>query len=100
MDAFAVSVCKGLAMPKITFRRTVIVGAWFGGFQALMPAVGYLLGVQFRDKITAVDHWIAFILLGVIGANMRAALWMSAPCFCWQWPQVSTHWQWASHSHS
>ena len=70
MDAFAVSVCKGLAMPKITFRRTVIVGAWFGGFQALMPAVGYLLGVQFRDKITAVDHWIAFILLGVIGANM------------------------------
>ena len=70
MDAFAVSVCKGLAMPKITFRRTVIVGAWFGGFQALMPAVGYLLGIQFRDKITAVDHWIAFILLGVIGANM------------------------------
>ena len=70
MDAFAVSVCKGLAMPKITFRRTVIVGAWFGGFQALMPAVGYLLGVQFRDKITAIDHWIAFILLGVIGANM------------------------------
>lgn len=70
MDAFAVSVCKGLAMPKITLRRTFIVGAWFGGFQALMPAVGYVLGVQFRDKITAVDHWIAFLLLGVIGANM------------------------------
>ena len=70
MDAFAVSVCKGLAMPKITLRRTLIVGAWFGGFQALMPAVGYVLGVQFRDKITAVDHWIAFLLLGVIGANM------------------------------
>ena len=70
MDAFAVSVCKGLAMPKITFRKTLIVGAWFGGFQALMPAIGYVLGVQFRDKITAIDHWIAFILLGIIGANM------------------------------
>lgn len=70
MDAFAVSVCKGLAMPKITLKRTLTVGLWFGGFQALMPAAGYLLGVQFRDKITAVDHWIAFILLGLIGANM------------------------------
>ena len=70
MDAFAVSVCKGLAMPKITLKRTMTVGLWFGGFQALMPAAGYLLGVQFRDKITAVDHWIAFILLGLIGANM------------------------------
>ena len=70
MDAFAVCVCKGLGMPKITFRKTLIVGAWFGGFQALMPAIGYVLGVQFRDKITAIDHWIAFILLGIIGANM------------------------------
>ena len=70
MYAFAVSVCKGLAMPKITLKRTLTVGLWFGGFQALMPAAGYLLGVQFRDKITAVDHWIAFILLGLIGANM------------------------------
>ena len=70
MDAFAVSVCKGLAMPKITLKKTLIVGIWFGGFQALMPALGYLLGVQFRDKITAIDHWIAFILLGLIGANM------------------------------
>ena len=70
MDAFAVSVCKGLAMPKITLKRTLTVGLWFGGFQALMPAAGYLLGVHFRDKITAVDHWIAFILLGLIGANM------------------------------
>ena len=70
MDAFAVSVCKGLAMPKITVRKTLIVGLWFGGFQALMPTIGYLLGVQFRDKITAIDHWIAFVLLGLIGANM------------------------------
>ena len=70
MDAFAVSVCKGLAMPKITVKKTLIVGLWFGGFQALMPAIGYLLGVQFRDQITSIDHWIAFILLGLIGANM------------------------------
>lgn len=70
MDAFAVSVCKGLAMPKISLKKAAIVGAWFGGFQALMPTIGYVLGYQFRDKITAVDHWIAFILLGVIGANM------------------------------
>ena len=70
MDAFAVSVCKGLAMPRITVKKTLIVGLWFGGFQALMPTIGYFLGVQFRDKITAIDHWIAFILLGIIGANM------------------------------
>ena len=70
MDAFAVSVCKGLAMPKVSVKKTLIVGVWFGGFQALMPTLGYFLGVQFRDKITAIDHWIAFILLGIIGANM------------------------------
>ena len=70
MDAFAVSICKGLAMQKVSFKKAGIVGLWFGGFQALMPAIGYFLGVQFRDKITAIDHWIAFILLGLIGANM------------------------------
>ncbi len=70
MDAFAVSVCKGLAMPKISLKKAAIVGAWFGGFQALMPSLGYLLGYQFRDKITAIDHWIAFVLLAVIGAGM------------------------------
>ncbi len=70
MDAFAVSVCKGLAMPKITVRKAAVVGIWFGGFQALMPALGYLLGSQFKDSITAIDHWIAFILLGIIGGNM------------------------------
>ena len=75
MDAFAVSVCKGLAMRRITFGKTLVVGLWFGGFQALMPAVGYFLGVQFRDRITAIDHWIAFVLLGLIGLNMiREAL--------------------------
>ncbi len=70
MDAFAVSVCKGLAMPKISLKKACIVGIWFGGFQALMPALGYLLGVQFQDKITSIDHWIAFVLLAVIGINM------------------------------
>lgn len=70
MDAFAVSVCKGLAMRQITVRKASVVGAWFGGFQALMPAIGYLLGSQFKDKITAIDHWIAFLLLGIIGFNM------------------------------
>ncbi|MCI6465931.1 MAG: manganese efflux pump MntP family protein [Faecalicatena sp.] len=75
MDAFAVSVCKGLAMRRITIQKASIVGLWFGGFQALMPLVGYFLGVQFQDKITAIDHWIAFILLGIIGINMvREAL--------------------------
>lgn len=70
MDAFAVSICKGLAMPKISIKKAAIVALWFGGFQALMPALGYLLGARFRGSITAVDHWIAFILLAVIGGNM------------------------------
>lgn len=70
MDAFAVSVCKGLATDKLKAKHMVIAGLWFGGFQALMPVIGYLLGSQFKDKITSVDHWIAFILLGLIGFNM------------------------------
>ena len=70
MDAFAVSVCKGLAMKQCTPLKAGIVGIYFGGFQALMPTIGYFLGSQFRDRITAVDHWIAFILLGFIGVNM------------------------------
>lgn len=75
MDAFAVAICKGLAMNKITFRKSLIVGLWFGGFQGLMPLIGFFLGVQFQSHITSIDHWIAFILLGLIGANMiREAL--------------------------
>ena len=70
MDAFAVSVCKGLAMKQCTPLKAGIVGIYFGGFQALMPLIGYFLGVQFRNVITSVDHWIAFILLAAIGANM------------------------------
>lgn len=70
MDAFAVSVCKGLATEKLSTKHMVLAGLWFGGFQGLMPVIGFFLGVQFKDKITAVDHWIAFILLGLIGVNM------------------------------
>lgn len=75
MDAFAVSVCKGLATPKYKLKYSMICGAWFGGFQALMPTVGYLLGVNFKKYITAIDHWIVFVLLALIGFNMiREAL--------------------------
>ena len=70
MDAFAVSVCKGLAMPKCTFKKAAIVGLWFGGFQALMPAIGYVLGAQFQETIASIDNWIAFVLLALIGGNM------------------------------
>lgn len=75
MDAFAVSVCKGLSIQKLKPRHAVIVGAWFGAFQALMPAIGWLLGSAFADMIEAVDHWTAFVLLALIGGNMiREAL--------------------------
>lgn len=70
MDAFAVSICKGLSVQKLQPKHMLIVGLYFGGFQALMPAIGYLLGKQFEQYITAVDHWIAFILLGIIGVSM------------------------------
>ena len=70
MDAFAVSVCKGLSTQKLQGKHYIIIGAWFGGFQALMPAVGYLLGSTFEQYITAFDHWVAFVLLLIIGGNM------------------------------
>ena len=70
MDAFAVAVCKGLALRKVNWRQMALVGLWFGGFQALMPLLGYFVGVQFKDQITFIDHWIAFALLAVIGGNM------------------------------
>jgi putative Mn2+ efflux pump MntP len=70
MDAFAVSVCKGLSVQKIKPKHYLIVAAYFGGFQALMPLLGYLLGVRFEAMVANVDHWIAFVLLGLIGANM------------------------------
>lgn len=70
MDAFAVAVCKGLSMRKIQWKYAVLTGVYFGGFQALMPFMGYLLGSQFQEAITSIDHWIAFVLLGIIGINM------------------------------
>lgn len=70
MDAFAVSICKGLAVRKVTIRTMVIVGLWFGVFQGVMPVIGYVAGSAFYDLISEYDHWIAFILLFLIGANM------------------------------
>lgn len=70
MDAFAVSICKGLAMRRMNYKKAIIIAAFFGVFQALMPALGYVLGTTFANKIAAIDHWIVFILLALIGANM------------------------------
>lgn len=70
MDAFAVAICKGVAIKKVRIKDCVIVGAWFGGFQALMPLFGYLLGVQFKKQIESFDHWVAFALLSIIGISM------------------------------
>ena len=75
MDAFAVSICKGLSVKKVSAKHVLTVGVYFGGFQALMPTVGFLLGYKFESFITCIDHWIAFILLALIGGNMiREAL--------------------------
>ncbi len=70
MDAFAVSVCKGLAMKKAGLKEALVCGVWFGGFQALMPLIGYLLGARFEKYIDAIAPWVAFILLLIIGGNM------------------------------
>ena len=70
MDAFAVSICKGLSLGKISKKHMAIAGAWFGGFQALMPLLGYFLGKQFEEYIVSVDHWVAFALLAFIGGKM------------------------------
>lgn len=70
MDAFAVAVCKGLCMKRLDARQTLVIALFFGGFQALMPLLGWALGRQFESYITAVDHWIAFVLLAVIGGKM------------------------------
>lgn len=70
MDAFAVSVCKGLSMKKIRYGHAVVIALFFGGFQALMPFLGWALGTQFKDYIISIDHWIAFVLLAIIGGKM------------------------------
>ena len=70
MDAFAVAICAGLTLQKVNAKNAVIIGLYFGGFQAGMPIIGYLAGTQFADRITAIDHWIAFVLLAFIGGKM------------------------------
>ena len=70
MDAFAVSICKGLSLKKVSFKNAILVGTYFGLFQGLMPLIGYFLGFKMKDAIMSIDHWIAFILLGIIGLNM------------------------------
>jgi putative Mn2+ efflux pump MntP len=70
MDSFAVSVCKGLSMKQMKWKKAVIIGLYFGIFQALMPVIGYFLGKSFENTITSVDHWVAFVLLALIGINM------------------------------
>ena len=70
MDALAVSICKGMSIRRLKLRHALIVGAWFGAFQAIMPTLGFLLASSFADLITAVDHWVAFALLALIGGNM------------------------------
>ena len=83
MDAFAVSICKGLAMKKATLKAGLTCGIWFGGFQALMPTIGFFLGTLFADAISAVDHWVAFVLLAVIGGNMlKEAFGKEEECCC------------------
>ena len=82
MDAFAVSICKGLAMKKATLKAGLTCGLWFGGFQALMPLIGFFLGTLFAEAIEAVDHWVAFILLGLIGINMLKEALEESECEC------------------
>ena len=85
MDAFAVSVCKGLSMSKAGLKESCICGGWFGGFQALMPLIGFFLGRLFAEAIVAIDHWVAFGLLGIIGINMLKEAFSKeeeGPCGC------------------
>lgn len=83
MDAFAVSICKGLAMKKADLKGQLTCGIWFGGFQALMPLIGFFLGSLFAEMIVAIDHWVAFALLAFIGGNMlKEALSKGCDCGC------------------
>ena len=82
MDAFAVSICKGLAMKKATLKAGLTCGIWFGGFQAIMPLIGFFLGTLFASAIQAIDHWVAFVLLAFIGANMLKEAFEKDCCCC------------------
>ncbi len=80
MDAFAVSICKGLSMKKAGIKEGAICGVWFGGFQALMPVIGFFLGMLFAKQIEDFDHWVAFLLLALIGANMLKEAFSKCDC--------------------
>jgi putative Mn2+ efflux pump MntP len=80
MDAFAVSICKGLSMKKAGLKEGAICGAWFGGFQGLMPVIGFFLGTLFAKQIEAFDHWVAFALLALIGGNMLKEAFCKCDC--------------------
>lgn len=82
MDAFAVAVCKGLSIPKINWKKMCIIGLYFGFFQAAMPLIGYFLGVSFKQQINQFDHWIAFVLLVIIGGNMIRESFEKDHCSC------------------
>ena len=82
MDAFAVSICKGLSMKKATLKAQATCGIWFGGFQGLMPMIGFFLGTLFAGAIEAIDHWVAFGLLGIIGLNMLKEAFSGEECGC------------------
>ena len=83
MDAFAVSICKGLATGQVKLRHAATAGVYFGGFQALMPLIGFFLGTLFADAIVAIDHWVAFVLLAIIGGNMlKEAFGKEEECCC------------------
>ena len=102
MDAFAVSVCKGLGMRKMRYDQALVIGLYFGVFQALMPLLGWLLGTSFSRYIQAFDHWIAFVLLTCSTKRKNRLLkkvmpgWITRNCSCWQLPPLSMLWRWGS----
>lgn len=89
MDAFAVSICKGLSVCRLRPSHVLSTGLWFGGFQAFMPLVGYFLGYSFTDLVASIDHWIAFLLLGIIGGNMLKESFGKDDCNCNMEPDFS-----------
>lgn len=82
MDAFAISICKGLAVRKATLKHCCLAGLYFGGFQAGMPLLGFILGVQFKEYITRIDHWVVFFMLSLIGINMIRESFKKEECDC------------------
>ena len=82
MDAFAASICIGIPLKKVAPKHAMLTAIWFGGFQALLPLIGYYLGASFSDFVSSIDHWIAFLLLGIIGVNMLRESFQKDECSC------------------